>query len=194
MKHGANAPQYFFFDEVEALAQRRQFESTTRVNTTVSALLSEMDGFNEHGDGMLFLGATNVPWSLDVAFRRPGRFDRTIFVPPPDRVAREFILSQLLNDRPVSTDLNRKTIVQQSSGFSGADLHALVDTAIDIAIDESSSVDTLEPLSNEHFKEAFGEVSSSVGEWLGQARKYAQYHNEGGVYDDLREFLAKHTR
>jgi SpoVK/Ycf46/Vps4 family AAA+-type ATPase len=187
-------PAVMFFDEIEALAQRRQFESSTRVNTTVSALLTEMDGFGDQQGGILFLGATNVPWSLDVAFRRPGRFDRTLFVPPPDRIARGFILGQLLEKRPVDPTLDRDRIVEKSTGFSGADMAALVDTAIDFAIEESPSEDALKPLSNAHFNEAFSEVKSSVGEWLGQARKFAQYDNESGMYDDLADFLKKYTR
>ena len=190
----AQRPVVLFFDEVEALAQRRQFESSARVNTTVSALLSEMDGFGEAKDGILLLGATNVPWSLDVAFRRPGRFDRTIFVPPPDRVARDFILGRLLDGRPVDGSLDRERIVQKATGFSGADMSALVETAIDIAIEESPSEDQLQALSNSHFEEAFGEVKSSVGEWLAQARKFAQYDNESGTYDELAAFLKKYTR
>lgn len=78
-------PVVLLFDEVEALAQRRQFETSAHVSTTISAMLTEMDGFGADEDGIQFLGATNVPWSLDVAFRRPGRFDRTLFVPPADR-------------------------------------------------------------------------------------------------------------
>jgi SpoVK/Ycf46/Vps4 family AAA+-type ATPase len=187
-------PAVLFFDEIEALAQRRQFESSTRVNTTVSALLTEMDGFGDQQGGILFLGATNVPWSLDVAFRRPGRFDRTLFVPPPDRVARHFILGRLLEKRPVDPALDRDRIVEKSTGFSGADMAALVDTAIDYAIEESPSEDRLKPLSNDHFNDAFREVKSSVGEWLGQARKFAQYDNESGMYDELAEFLKKYTR
>ncbi len=190
----SSQPAVLFFDEIEALAQRRQTDSHVRVNTIVSALLTEMDGFAEDNDGMLFLGSTNVPWSLDSAFRRPGRFDRTIFVPPPDRIARKFILNKLLNNRPVSTLLNKDKIVEKATGFSGADLSALVDTAIDIAIEESPDLDHLTPLSDDHFIEAFSEVKSTVGEWLSQARSFADYANESGMYDDLAEFLTKYAR
>lgn len=187
-------PVVLFFDEVEALAQRRQMDTTAKINTTVSALLTEMDGFAEDNDGILFLGATNVPWSLDSAFRRPGRFDRSIFVPPPDKVARAFILKRLLQGRPVASDLDVTQIVDKTSGFSGADLSALVDTAIDIAIEESVSETNLEPLNNIYFKEALREVKSSVGEWLGQARGFADYANADGMYDDLAAFLKKYAR
>ncbi len=189
----ATRPVVLFFDEIEALAQKRQFENRAAVNTTVSALLTEMDGFSDN-EGLLFLGATNVPWSIDSAFRRPGRFDRTLFVPPPDMVARKFILNGLLKGRPVSADLDLNQIVEICTGFSGADLSALVDTAIDIAIEDSPSVHDLVPLSNAHFREAAQEVKSSVGEWLGQARNFAEYANSSGMYDDLSDFLKRYAR
>lgn len=186
-------PVVLFFDEVEALAQRRQFDASTRVNTVVSALLNEMDGFRGNGEGMLFLGATNVPWALDSAFRRPGRFDRTIFVPPPDRVARKFILKRALADRPVAPGLDLATVVERTSGFSGADLTSLVETSVDFAIEESDSAESLVPIANGHLKEALGEVRPSTGEWLGQARNFGEYANQDGLYDDLRDFLKKHA-
>lgn len=185
-------PAVLFFDEVEALAMRRNTDSSSGTNTIVSALLNEMNGFSDQNEGILFLGATNVPWSLDSAFRRPGRFDRTIFVPPPDRVARGFILNLLLKDRPVSDDLDKKFIIERTSGFSGADLEALVEAAVDYAIDDSEGQDDLIPLSNRHFQEALLEVQSSTGEWLGLAKNYSEYATRDGLYDDLRAFLKKY--
>ncbi len=187
-------PVVLFFDEIEALAQRRQFDSNHSVSTVVSTLLNEMDGFSGENEGILFLGATNVPWSLDSAFRRPGRFDRTIFVPPPDKVARAFILKGLLEERPVAAGLSVDKIVKRSSGFSGADLEALVETATDYAIEESTSEEDLSPLNDDYFNEAFTEVRSSVGEWLGQAQNFAEYANKDGLYDDLAAFLKKYGR
>lgn len=188
-----NRPVVLFFDEVEALAQRRQFESTARVNTVVSALLNEMDGFAGDNENILFLGATNVPWALDSAFRRPGRFDRTIFVPPPDKVARQFILRGLVRDRPVTDGLDLQMVVERTAGFSGADLAALVETAVDFAIEESGRGDAIRPVSNTHFREALAEVRPSTGDWLGQARSFGEYANQDGLYDDLRDFLKKHS-
>ena len=188
----AQRPVVMFFDEVEALAQRRQFDATSKVNTTVSALLNEMDGFATDNEGILFLGATNVPWSLDGAFRRPGRFDRSIFVPPPDKVARRFILAKALEGRPGGEQVDLDRAIAATVGYSGADLAAVVETAVDIAIEESGRAGTLRPLTADHLNEALGEVRASTGEWLGEARNYARYANRDGLYDDLAAFLAKH--
>lgn len=189
----AQRPTVMFFDEMEALAQRRQFDAREKVNTSVSTLLSEMDGISGANDGILFLGATNLPWSIDPAFRRPGRFDRTLFIPPPDKVARQFILKSVLKDRPHDPRLDLAKIIERTPGFSGADLAALVDTASDFAIDDSAG-GSIVPLNDRHLAEALHEVRASTGEWLGQASSYSQYANQDGLYDDLRDFLAKYGR
>lgn len=161
-------PSVMFFDEIEALAQRRQVDAREKVNTGVSVLLSEMDGVSGANDGILFLGATNLPWSIDPAFRRPGRFDRTLFVPPPDRVARQFILKNLLRDRPHDPRIDVAKIIERTPGFSGADLAALIDTASDFAIEDSAS-GAIVPINDRHFADALRECRASTGEWLGQA-------------------------
>ncbi len=188
----ANRPHVLFFDEVEALAQRRQFDSGYKVNTVVSVLLTEMD--SDRNEGILMLGATNLPWSLDTAFRRPGRFDRTLFVPPPDKIARAFILKRLLEGRPVSHLLDLEELVNKTGGFSGADLESLVETAVDYALDSSLSPENITLITNDHFSDAFEEVRSTTREWLAEARNFGEYANQSGMYDDLRDFLKKHAR
>lgn len=190
----SDKPVVLFFDEVEALAQKRQFGDSHKINTTISSMLTEMDGFESDNEGVLILGATNVPWSLDSAFRRPGRFDRTIFVPPPDKLARKFILKNQLIDRPVDPNLDISPLVGRTSGYSGADLVGIVDTALDYAIEESEDVDNIVPLSGRHFNDALSEVRPSTGEWLAQADAYAEHANKDGLYDDLTEFLKKYSR
>jgi len=190
----ADKPVVLFFDEIEALAQKRQFGDSHKINTTISTLLTEMDGFESDNEGVLIVGATNVPWSLDSAFRRPGRFDRTIFVPPPDKLARKFILKNQLIDRPVDKALDISPLINRTSGFSGADLVGLVDTALDYAIEDSEDAENLVPLSGRHFNDALSEVRPSTGEWLAQADAYAEHANKDGLYDDLAAFLKKYGR
>ncbi len=188
-------PTVLFFDEVEAIAQRRNYSGHNNfLSTMVSTLLTEMDGFEGNNEGLLFLGATNVPWAVDPAFRRTGRFDRTIFVPPPDREAREVILRDLLKERPIARGLSLPTVVEATGGYSGADLAGLVETAVDFAIDESLDGARLAPLSTGHFREALEDMSPSTGEWLAEARSYADFANGERLYDDLAKFLRKHAR
>ena len=185
---------FYFLMKIEALAQKRQFGDSHKINTTISTMLTEMDGFESDNEGVLILGATNVPWSLDSAFRRPGRFDRTIFVPPPDKLARKFILKNQLVDRPVDAGLDVTPLIARTSGFSGADLVGLVDTALDYAIEESEDVNNIVELSGRHFNDALSEVRPSTGEWLAQAGAYVEHANKDGLYDDLSAFLKKYRR
>jgi SpoVK/Ycf46/Vps4 family AAA+-type ATPase len=187
-------PSVLFFDELEALGGKRQYHREASSSKLVSQFLSELDGFSRNNDGVLVLGATNVPWDIDPAFRRPGRFDRVLFVPPPDREARECILQILLASRPTDGDLDIAFLAKQSSGFSGADLMNLVETGADEAIEASLESGQEVPIRSEHLKEALREIKPTTTEWLTTARNYARYANEAGHYDEVLDFLKKHGK
>jgi len=193
-KARASTPAVMFFDELEALAGKREYTREATSSKLVSQFLSEMDGFVKNNAGVLILAATNVPWAIDPAFRRPGRFDRVLFVPPPDRAARAAILSILLSGRPAATDIDPAAIAARTSGFSGADLENLVDTAADRAIAASLERGTEVPIDQRHLISALGEIKSTTVEWLTTARNYARYSNEGGQYDEVLEFLRRHGK
>ena len=181
-----------FFDEVEALGGKRQYAREGTTSKLVSQFLSEMDGFAQDMAGVLVLAATNVPWAVDPAFRRPGRFDRVQFIPPPDREARKAILDLLLAERPLAPGLEVTPLAQATSGFSGADLRELVETAVDFAIEASLNAGAEVPISAQHLKAALDEVKPTTLEWLTTARNYARYANDAGQYDEVLEFLRKH--
>jgi transitional endoplasmic reticulum ATPase len=192
-KARASAPAVLFFDELEALAGKRVFTREGTSSKLVSQFLSEMDGFVQNNAGVLVLGATNVPWVIDPAFRRPGRFDRVLFVPPPDRTARAAILRIQLDGRPHGA-IDIDTLAARTSGWSGADLENLVDTAADRAIAASLAQGAEVPIAQADLVAAFGEVKPTTTEWLTTARNYARYANEGGQYDEVLAFLAKHGK
>lgn len=187
------APSVLFFDEVEALGGRRQHAHGATAANVVSLFLAEMDGFGARNEGVLILAATNVPWAVDPAFRRPGRFDRVLFVPPPDRPARAAILKLHLDGRPTQgVDIAR--LVERTSGWSGADLENLVETAADLAIAASLDADREVPIQAAHLDAALAELRPTTAEWLSTARNYARYANEAGQYDEVLAFLAEHGR
>lgn len=186
-------PSILFFDEIEALASRRRSSGDVGASL-VSTFLTEMDGFSADGDGILVIGATNTPWVVDSAFRRPGRFDRVLFVPPPDQTARLAILSLCLAQRPLAPGLNLQRFAASTAGFSGADLAHLVDTAVELAIEDSADIDTLTPVSRRHLEAALQEVRPTTSEWLATARNYAKFANESGLYDDVLAFIDKHMK
>lgn len=189
----SSRPSVLFFDEIEALAARRRFGHADHGASLVSTFLNELDGVNASNEGVLVLAATNTPWAIDTAFRRPGRFDRVIFVPPPDQAARLSILSMALKDLP-SESLSLEPIAAATSGFSGADLTGLVETACDYAIEDSLETDVVVPVKQKHLMEALKERKPTTLEWLSQARNYAKYANEGGLYDDVTAFLDRHSK
>jgi len=188
------APAVLFFDEIEALGGKREYTREATSSKLVSQFLSELDGFAQNNQGVLILGATNVPWAIDSAFRRPGRFDRVLFVPPPDRPARQDILDKLLHERPLAQPIDTASIARRTGGFSGADLRHLVESAIDEAIDASLAANSEQPLTPQHLEAALKETKPTTLEWLTTARNYARYANEGGQYDDVLEFLKRHGR
>jgi AAA+ superfamily predicted ATPase len=187
-------PCVLFFDELEALAGKRGSGSTRHEMSIVSTFLAELDGFAQNNEGVLILAATNMPWAVDPAFRRSGRFDRLLFVPPPDREARAEILRLQLDQRPVADGLDIGKVAARTPGFSGADLRNLADTAADFAIEQSIEVGREVPINPDHFNAALGEVKATTAEWLTTARNFAKYGNSGGQYDEVAKFIDKHGR
>ena len=193
-KARASAPAVLFFDEVEALGGKRQFSRDATTAKVVSQFLAELDGFSQDNHGVLVLAATNLPWAVDAAFHRPGRFDRYMLVPPPDREARAAILRIHLAGRPVDDAVDPGPLAQRTSGFSGADLMSLVETAADFAIEESLAAEREVPIRQEHLRKALEEVKPTTLEWLTTARNHARYANEGGQYDEVLAFLRAHGK
>ncbi len=193
-KARSDTPSVLFFDELEALAGKRQYTREGTSSKLVSQFLAEMDGFSQNNSGVLVLGATNVPWAIDSAFRRAGRFDRVLFVPPPDAPARMQILEKLLEDRPLEEKIDLDLLAKKTSGFSGADLANLVETASDEAIEDSLEREAEVPIGLGHLKEALTDVKPTTSEWLTTARNYARYANEAGQYDEVLAFLKAHGK
>src|SRR5205823_14887773 len=125
-----NAPCVLFLDEVDAIGHRRSRIGSgwTGLRSAVNQLLAELDSVGADNEGVFVLAATNHPWDVDPALRRPGRFDRTILVLPPDPGAREAILRYHLRERPLA-GIDLRALVRRTEDFSGADLAHLVDSA-----------------------------------------------------------------
>jgi AAA+ superfamily predicted ATPase len=181
-------PCVLFFDEVDALGSSRTDVKAQAGRNTVNQFLAELDGLGADNDGLLVLAATNAPWHLDGAFRRPGRFDRVIFVPPPDEEARTEILRLLLAGKP-ARDVDLAAIAQKTDRCSGADLKAVVDRAIESKLDAALASGVPEPLTTRDLLAACKAQKPTTVEWFATARNYVLYANEGGLYDDLKQHL-----
>ncbi|HEY3763784.1 MAG TPA: AAA family ATPase [Gaiellales bacterium] len=183
------APCVLFFDEVDALgASRSSFQSAGGGRNVVNQFLAELDGVQDRNDGVLVLAATNTPWHVDSAFRRPGRFDRVLFVPPPDEEARAAILRILVQGKPVD-DIDFAHVARKTEGFSGADLRAVVDVAVEDKIRSAMRDGVPRPLGTKDLAAAAKSVKTSTHEWFATARNYALHANEGGAYDDILTYL-----
>ncbi|MGR3512972.1 MAG: ATP-binding protein [Paracoccaceae bacterium] len=187
-------PTILFFDEIDALGAKRTGNVAAHVSQMVSHFLAEMDGVKQRNDGVLVLAATNIPWAMDGAFLRPGRFDRLFFVPPPDAPAREAILKLELAERPAVPGLDFSAITKATSGYSGADLAQIVEFAADEAIDATLRDGREVPINQAMLTLAAENVRASTSDWLTTARNHATYANESGRYDDVLNFLKKHGR
>jgi SpoVK/Ycf46/Vps4 family AAA+-type ATPase len=183
-----NTPCVLFFDELDAIgtSRRRVHEDTTR--RVINLLLSEMDGVKYDNEGVLFLGATNMPWDVDPALRRPGRFDRVMFVPPPDPPARAEILRSLLAGKPAS-DIDVKALAKRADGLTGADLKGVVDTAVEAKLAEAMRKGVPVPITTRDLADALKRAKPIAHEWFATARNHALYANEGGMYDDVLRYL-----
>ena len=183
-----NSPCVLFFDEVDALAAKRSDLQKSGGRNLINQFLSELDGIQTENEGVLVLAATNAPWSLDGAFRRPGRFDRVLFVPPPDELARGEILRVLSRGKP-QHELDFMQLANRTDGFSGADLKGLLDLAIDARLQEAMKQGRPQPLTTSDMLTALTRIKPSTREWLASAKNYALFANQGGTYDDVLKYL-----
>ena len=128
-----------FIDEVESLAPRRRDSHSTVMQRVVPQILAELEGFASKAEGntLLFIGATNEPWSLDEAMMRPGRLDERLYIPLPDFPARKQILADNLKGKPLGPDVNLDEIARLTQGYSGADLRRACEKSSDIPFLES---------------------------------------------------------
>ncbi len=183
------APCVIFLDELDALGGKRSRATATSMRTTVNQLLTELDGVDAgRNEGVFVLAATNVPWDVDVALRRPGRLDRTILVLPPDAPARAAILEYHLRDRPIqNVDLTR--LVKLTDGLSGADLAHLCESAAEAALLDSARTGTIRMIGMPDLLAAAKATVPSTEPWFAAARNVAMFANDGGMYDDLLAYL-----
>jgi len=185
-----NAPCVVFLDEVDAIGQKRSQLRNTPMRSAVNQLLLELDDVASDNTGVFLLAATNHPWDVDSALRRPGRFDRTLLVLPPDGPAREGVFRFHLRDRPVAgIDLAR--LSKLTDGYSGADIAHVCETAAERALLDSVSRGEPRLIGQADLEASIVEVKPSLGTWFETARNVALFANEGGAYDDLVAYLRK---
>ena len=165
------APCIIFFDEIDSIVPPRGRDSGSNVTErVVSQILTELDGLDALKD-VVVIAATNRPDMVDPALMRPGRIDRILYIPNPDKEAREAILEIHTRGKPLAEDVDKDKLAELMEGYSGADIAATCQAASQTAIhehlqkygDPKEAIVHKEELqiTMEHFKQAFNKVKSS---------------------------------
>lgn len=189
----ASAPVVLFLDEVDAIGHKRSRTNSDTLRSTVNQLLLELDSVAATNDGVFVLAATNHPWDVDPALRRPGRLDRTLLVLPPDREAREAIWATHLRERPVE-QVDVRRLAQRTDGYTGADIAHLVDSAAELVLLEAAETGNARMITQSDLEAVLRDVRPSVGPWFETARNVAMFANDDGSYDELLAHLRKRRR
>lgn len=183
-----NTPSVLFIDEIDALGASRSDMKNSAGRQLINQFLQELDGIDRSNDGVLIIGATNTPWNLDPAFRRPGRFDRIIFVPPPDQNGRASILQLKLQQKPVA-EIDVPLLAKRMEHYSGADIDAVIDIAIEKKLEDSFADGIPKPLDTNDLLHAVKKHKPSTQEWFSTAKNFALFANDSGLYDDILTYM-----
>ena len=187
------APCALFLDEIDALGQKRSSAHNAAMRGAVVQLLTELDGVAGQNEGVFVLAATNQPWDVDPALRRPGRLDRTLLVLPPDAEARQAVFRYHMRHRPVEAiDLRR--LGKATDGFSGADIAHVCETASERALIDSARSGQARLIGMPDVEAALREVRPSIGAWRETARNVVLFADADGTYAELRNYMKKAKR
>ncbi len=173
-----------FFDEIDSVAVRRS-ESEDYAKRVVNEMLAQMDGVDTAGDDLLVLAATNEPWSIDPALRRPGRFSKLVFIPEPDLEARAAIFDIQLKDRPIDDEVDVMALAGMTDSYSGADIASICREAADIPLGEALRGGEIRKIGMQDFATVIEKRKPSITSWYIGARKAIQKTGEEEVFGEI---------
>lgn len=183
-----NKPCVIFIDELDAMGGSRNSMRQHHDRMLVNQLLLELDGLQSFNDGVFVIGATNTPWYLDSALRRPGRFNHLLFVPPPEEQERETILNLKLAGKPVKgLDLSR--IAKETRHFSGADLQQIVKDAVEGALERTLESGDIEPITQDDLRRSAKARKATTLEWFATAKNYATFSDINNDYQHVLDYI-----
>ncbi|MNB72388.1 ATP-dependent zinc metalloprotease FtsH [compost metagenome] len=184
-------PCVMFIDELDALGGSRHQMSQHHNRMLVNQLLIELDGLQSFNHEVLVIGATNTPWYLDSALRRPGRFNHLLFVPPPEAAERELILGLKLAGKP-QEKLNLKRWSDMTTHFSGADLEQIVRDAVEKAIERSLESGSIQPITDNDMKASIAGRKPTTLDWFSTAKNYATFSDINKDYEQVLDYAKTH--
>lgn len=182
-----NKPTVLFLDEIDAIGMSREKTSGV-LRTLVNQFLTELDGIDSDNNGVLTIGATNLPWEVDSALRRPGRFDKIIFVPPPDRAARKKLFELSLAGKP-HDEIDFTLLVEATKKFSAADIERICDEASEQSFKQAVKIGKTVPITQAQLLSIAKSSKSSIQDWFSTVNNYIKYSNDSGFYTVVKEYL-----
>lgn len=189
----ASKPCVLFIDEIDTVGYNRSKSSSEYMRPIIDQLLVEMEGIDTDTDKLLIIGATNMPWDVDSAFKRPGRFDKMVFVPPPDIEARKTIFNLKLKDKPFK-EIDIDLLAEMTELYSGADIDNVVEIATENVISEIAASEIERPILMQDLIKAIGDTKPSTVEWLRTIKNYVKYANQSGFYNEVEKFLSQYKK
>jgi SpoVK/Ycf46/Vps4 family AAA+-type ATPase len=186
-------PCVLFMDELDTLGYSRSKINSDNLRPIIDQLLNEIDGMQNDNTNLLILGATNTPWDVDGALKRPGRFDKTIFVPPPDKRAREVIFRLKLKGKPIE-EINYAYLASITELYSGADIENIVDIAAENVISEILTGGAEREISTKDLEKAIKKERPTTIDWLKTVSNYVKYSNQGGFFNEVDDFIKANKR
>lgn len=187
-KARTSKPCVIFIDELDAMGGSRNQMRQHHDRVLVNQLLLELDGLEALNDQVFVIGATNTPWYLDAALRRPGRFNHLIFVPPPEEQERETILKLKLANKPAGK-LDLGKISKDTKHFSGADLEQIVKDAVESALERTLESGKIEPITQEDIRRSVKQRKATTLEWFATAKNYATFSDVNQDYQNVLEYM-----
>ncbi|MBI4147965.1 ATP-binding protein [Candidatus Woesearchaeota archaeon] len=178
-----------FFDEFEALGADRNKTSFSFEKNFVSQLLTELDGVGSKNQRLLVIAATNLPWEIDLALRRDGRFGTAIFIPPPDASARKEMLQMMLKSCPTQ-GIEYDELMRLTDGFSGAEMKGLVDRSIEMPLKEFIQTNRLRPVAHSDVLASLKKIHPASKKWFGDAKRRLQEFADDPLYNEMMKVAA----
>lgn len=184
-------PCVLFFDEIDTLGFNRAKLSGEYMRPVIDQLLVEIEGIDSSTDKMLIMGATNMPWDVDPALRRPGRFDRLIFVPPPDTGARKEIFKLKIKGRPIE-NIDYLELAKRTELYSGADIENVVELAAENVIESIISTGIERKITMMDLLAAINKTTPSTVDWLKTIDVFLRYGSNSSLFSDVSIYLRKY--
>jgi tetratricopeptide (TPR) repeat protein len=186
----ANAPCVLVFDDIDPLAQDRHHIRESHLRNVVNQFLRELDGLRN--ENILVVAATNQPWSIDPAFRRPGRFDQMIYASPPDQPARSEIIRILAKDKPL-VGLDVDQLANATEGFSGADLKWLFERSSELALSEAIKLGVPVPITMDLLLETASQFVPTIQSWFDGAQNQMRNNLQDGFTRNMKQLITQNN-